>query len=338
MTRNPSPPPFCELRGWVVFRPGAHKAGAFYSPADVRRIAANFARLSAGPDEAAVPLVVKAAIGHDRRQRYAHSLGFPRLGRVAACRLRPDGAVAVDVTGVPTPVGAAVNAGLFDSGSVELADGFPDPADPARTVPGPVLTGVALLGEEQPAVKGFPPPRAVFADGSPVPPVADAAPWLAALAGVPRDRAPDDPMTAGGRRLVLHRILFSEFTPMRDQIIADLQPFGIDAAGPHYAGLTDDQLQAVRDTLRLPALADALRKPAADDAPPWARRLTADLTGCVQRLGGWRPRTATACGPTTPTGRRRTGSCRRRRWGRRCGTAGCCRGTGRGSWTRGCGC
>ncbi|MDB5306205.1 MAG: hypothetical protein JWO38_407 [Gemmataceae bacterium] len=243
----------CEIRNWVVFGPGWHKGKFFYSPADVRRMADNFTRLSTGP----TPHVeATAKIGHDPEQRFAQSLGFPALGRVTHAGLAPDGTFVVRrLAQVPVGVGAAVNAGLLRSGSVELIDGIPDPNDPAVTIPGPILTGVAFLGEEPPALKGLARPRAVFPDGSAVPPATDLAPWIRSMAAVSRpDRA--TATARDGRTYAAHTIAFSEmFSPpevshVRDQIVQQLQALGVDATQPPFAGLSDDALQQILSALQ----------------------------------------------------------------------------------------
>lgn len=169
----PEQPATCNLLRWQVFHKGFHK-GTLYTADKVRRIAANFARLRGHLDP-------KMGLGHDRAQRLAASLGLPNVGRVTAAEATADGDLYLDVRNVPTWVGAKVNAGRYDDGSVELKPSYPDPADPAKAIPGPVLDGLALLGEEQPAVKGCPPPRATFDDGTEVPPSHDPLPVPKAL-------------------------------------------------------------------------------------------------------------------------------------------------------------
>lgn len=277
----------CEIRNWVVFGPGWHKGRFYYSPADIRRMAANFARLSTG---SAPHVEVTAKIGHDPEQRFARSLGFPALGRVILAGLSPKGMFIIRrLAQVPVDVGAAVNAGLLRSGSVELIDDLPDPRDASTNIPGPILTGVALLGEEPPALKGLTRPVAVYPDGTPVPPSTNLGPWVRAMAQVAA-AVPHQPTfaTRDGRTYASHTIAFSEmFTPGRDakkrerkstsasqrsrrpnrvpssvlrvpsedlsvhdQIVQQLQALGVDATQPPFAGLSDDALEQILTALQ----------------------------------------------------------------------------------------
>lgn len=220
-------PATCEVRDWVVFGPGVHK-GALYTPEMNNRVAPNFERLREH-------LTPNAKIGHDKQQRLAKSLGFLSVGQVVAVRSAGNGYFALTVKNVPTAVGAEINAGRLNSGSVELLPRIADPERPDRDIEGPVLTGVAFLGEEQPAVKGFDPPRAVFADGTPVPPSADPAPWLAAMADVTvrmAAGAADDPPKFSwfGRSYTAHTICFSEMNmdPKAQLAALGLSPEQID--------------------------------------------------------------------------------------------------------------
>lgn len=174
-------PPTCEVRGWVVFRAGFAK-GDNYSPAMVLRVPQNFELLK---DH----LTPTAKLGHDKQQRLSKSLGFPNVGKITKCVPVGNDAFAIDVTGIPTSVGGEINAGRLNSGSVELLPSLPNPDDPAKKIDGPIVSAVSFLGEEQPAVKGFKPPRAVFADGTEVPPNKDPAEWFSAMAKVTRKMA-----------------------------------------------------------------------------------------------------------------------------------------------------
>jgi hypothetical protein len=251
----PEPPPTCEIRGWAVFAPGYHK-GTLYTPEDVARMAANFGRLR---DH----LTPRMGLGHDREKRLAASLGLPAAGRVTDARADADGNLVLDLDQVPTWLGGQINAGRFPGGSIECNPSAPDPDDPAQTIRGPVLTGIALLGEEQPAVKGLPPPVAVFADGTRVPPSTDPLPVpgevLAAMSAAYRA----DPAAP--------TLCFSE-TPMptRDEMNQQLQACGLDPA--QYAGLSDDQLKSVLDGINGDQFAAAMKKkfadvPASPDTP-----------------------------------------------------------------------
>lgn len=175
----------CQIKNWLVFGPGAHKDGsAFYSPNRCRQIADNFARFSKR-------LPVPLRLGHDRSQRFAKSLGFGNIGTVTRLTAMSDGSLVADVEGVPLEIAQEINAGRLNSGSVELLDGVRDPDNAAVKIPGDLLTGLALLGEERPSVWNYNAdvadrsrPRATFADGRPVPPATSAGRWLTAMADV----------------------------------------------------------------------------------------------------------------------------------------------------------
>lgn len=221
----------CNVLGWKVFKPGFWK-GDYYSAADCKRTVDNFQKYSTG-DEAYVK--AKAKLGHDDEQRLANSLGLPNQGRIVDCRPTEDGGFEIDISGVPTATGQEINAGRLNDGSVELEWDVPDPSDPQKTIPGPVLTGVAFLGEEQPGVKGLPAPRATFSERT------------------------------TGRRT--RRIRFSEVDPMnRDDLIAQLKAKGIDVgADPALANLPDEALAAL---LKVAPAAAMTATPAQTVPPP----------------------------------------------------------------------
>jgi hypothetical protein len=214
-------PPTCSIKGLVAFGPGVFK-GELYSPARCDQVADNFAALGGHPP----PL---AKIGHDVQQRYARSLGFPNVGRVTRCAKVGGGCWEIDIEGVPTEVGGKVNAGLLRGASVELKPHYRDPRDPARELPGDVLTGVSLLGEEQPCVTNWPAelraravPRATFADGRPVPPSHELSRWLDLAAEVSDDIAAEQGaqfsadrsrVRIGGREYDARTLCFSAFDP-----------------------------------------------------------------------------------------------------------------------------
>lgn len=185
----------CEIRSWRAFAPGLYKqTNEYFSPSDVAAFGRNFARYSANGNPALRPLI---KLGHDRKQRYKDSLGFPSLGEIVAAHTEPDGVFVVDrAIGIPRIIGSAINSGFLKSGSVELPPkgAWRPPDDPNSKVEGDVVSGIALLGEEMPAVPGFDPPRAVFADGTPVPPLTDAEQiwWLEHMAKVAGEAAGKD--------------------------------------------------------------------------------------------------------------------------------------------------
>lgn len=152
----------CSVRNWLVFANGLNR-GELYSPAEVDEIARNHPLISRY-------MTPRVGTGHDKAQRLSASLGLPSNGDVTAVRSDGRGGLYLDLDNVPGWLGAQINAGRYPSGSVELKRDFQPPDDPAHPIPGRYLDGLALLGEEQPAVKGCPPPRAVWADGTAVPP------------------------------------------------------------------------------------------------------------------------------------------------------------------------
>lgn len=164
----PTPPPTCGIRNWRVFEDGFHK-GSYFPVDAIHRAVANFNRLRGH-------LTPIAGLGHDREKRVSLSLGLPNVGEITGCRSNERGDLFLDVTNIPTWLGGMINAHRYRSGSVELLPNLPDPNDPSKQIPGPILSGVAFLGDEQPAVKGCAPPQAVFADGRPVPPNHDPLP------------------------------------------------------------------------------------------------------------------------------------------------------------------
>lgn len=275
---------YFRVLNWSVFVPGYHK-GRLYTAADCRQVVANFQRLSVGPD---AYLKAKGKIGHDDEQSIAKSLGLPAAGRITACREAPGGGFAIDIENIPCvgigPDGEkfdfydAVNRGLYPDGSVELVWDVLDPDDPAKTVPGPVLEGIAFLGEEPPGVLGLPSPRAKFSR-------LDAGERL-------------EQRIIHGRRCTLRRVRFSEVVPVRDQLIQQLKELGIDVGDASIAGLSDEALQALVNQLGGESFAAAMKKkyaaapdpvetankpnPPADDL---GQKFAAFADDCTKRMG-----------------------------------------------------
>jgi hypothetical protein len=231
----------CEVRDWPVFVHGYHK-GDLYPPADLERMERNFQLLSADGaefrgEDGGPYLTANVKLGHDRQQRAKKSLGFINLGQAYHLeRGGPNGTARLWLRNVPTEIGAKINAGQINGGSIEIVPSIPNPQDPGQTIDGPVMTGVALLGEEQPAVKGMGRPRAVFADGTPVPPDHEVSDWLSALAGAANEPDEPDEVLIGGHSYAAHRLLFSERV-MNPEMQAKLQALG----------LTPEQIQGVLD-------------------------------------------------------------------------------------------
>ncbi len=271
---------YFRVTNWTVFVPGYHK-GRLYTAADCRQVVANFRRLSVGPDAF---VKAKGKIGHDDDQSIAKSLGLPAAGRITACREAPGGGFAIDIENIPCvgigPDGEkfdfydAVAKGLYPDGSVELVWDVPDPDDPAKTIPGPVLEGIAFLGEEPPGVRGLPSPRAEFSR---------------------RERG--EHRTILGRRCTLRRVRFSEVVPVRDQLLQQLKDMGLDVGDPGIAGLSDEALQALINQLGGESFAAAMKKkfaaapvtpppvPATGQTDDLGQKFAAFAEDCTKRMG-----------------------------------------------------
>lgn len=205
----------CYLRGWVAFGPG-YWNGGLYTRAECAEMGRlfDYLRRTAG-------FVPKAKIGHDQEQQLAErlkaSLGFPALGTVTGLRVAPDGLCAFDLE-LPAQIGALCNAKVFTDCSIEIAP-LPDPSDATRKLY-PVLTALSLLGEEQPAVPlRYPMPRAVYADGTPVPPASDLTPLAQAMAQVARTfcaraRPAQGRLDFNGRTFATAVLCFSAMNPL----------------------------------------------------------------------------------------------------------------------------
>jgi hypothetical protein len=259
-----------SVTGWKVFRPGYHKERLF-TQADCRAVVQNFAKLSEGEQPY---LRAKAKLGHNTQQRMAQSLGLANVGRIVACREVPNnGGIEIDVDGIPVEVlaqdedGKATvfnlksefDRGGYDDGSVELEYDLPDPDDPSKKIPGPVLTGVAFLGEEQPAVKGSPSPKVEFSHRG-------------------RAIAAEEFRThTGGHRTRIRRIVFSEVDPMpaRDEILTKLKENDIDVGDPQIAGMTDEALFALLKQLTSDSFKASMKAKFAADEPDPAKKVVA---------------------------------------------------------------
>jgi hypothetical protein len=132
-----------------------------------------------------------------------------------------------------------------------------------------VFTGVALLGEEQPAVKlRAPIPKAVFADGREVPPETDLRPWVEMMAAVAQAFSAQARTPARrslvylGKEYSAEVLRFSDMTP-----VPGTTP-GTTAMNPELQaklsalGLTPEQMQGVA------ALCGQMNAPPAPPAPP----------------------------------------------------------------------
>lgn len=267
-------PVTCSIKGLVAFGPGLHK-GELYTPARCTQIARNFAATGGRP----VPL---AKIGHDRQQRFARSLGFPNVGVVTRCEPIGDtGCFEVDIDNVPVEVGGKVNAGRLRGASVELKSKQRDPRDPARELPGDILTGISLLGEEQPCVANWPEglrsravPVATFPDGSLVPADHEMSRWLDLAAEVSDDIAAEaggqfsaDRRTVRikGRQYVADALCFSDFDTNPDATMTPEQEAALQAAG-----FTPEQIAAMKAAIPGNAPAVPPTSPTMSDGKPAA--------------------------------------------------------------------
>lgn len=251
----------CEIRDWPVFERGPQK-GSYYGDSELSNMEAAFRLLSTGDRPVLVPSV---GLGHDPSREFSASLGFPTLGRVADARRGADGQLYLTLKGLPEIVGAMANGGFYKGGSIEIDADAPDPRDPAKRLPGPVLTGIGLLGREQPAVKMPPPPPAVFEDGSPVPPATSIPPeWLTAMAAtLASSKQPQQRQrvysNGFAHATTTHAIAFSElFTmqPNRQQILEQLEAKGVPVEDERIAAMTDEQLMKLLEQasgMQLPA-------------------------------------------------------------------------------------
>ncbi len=268
---------YCRLLKWKVFAPGYHNA-EIYTPPQVATVPANFAALRG--------LVVPVGkLGHDRQQRLLKKLGFPNCGQITRCDATPDGGYEVDLDRIPVDVGEVVNAGWLNSGSVELKQNYRDPRDPAKKLPGDVLTAIALLGEEQPALPGMELPRATFPDGTEVPAATRMPDWLGAMADVTREMSAAVEPPEADCKTVCFSAMFQERPVTPDEIIAALATLSPDdkakvaaAAGaapvvppPADAVLSDDP------TKKKP-------EPDGDEPPKWFRAFADDVTKRVGAL------------------------------------------------------
>lgn len=246
-------PPTCSIKGLVAFGPGVFK-GEIYTPARCRQITANFQKY-----RDRTPAL--ARIGHDKQQRFSKSLGFPNVGRVSRCEpIGDSGCFDVDIDAVPTEVGGEVNAGRLCGSSVELKSHERDPDDPAREIPGDILTGIALLGEEQQCVRNWPPelrakakPVATFADGTLVPANPNPARWLNAMADVTAQMAAEvggefepvrQTLKYKGREYSAATACFSDFTPPDTTPVLSSLPAGEQDSTKESTPMTPEEIQA----------------------------------------------------------------------------------------------
>lgn len=268
----------CFVHDWPIFVNGFHK-GDLYPPEAIDRMVANFNALSSPEhaiyrrDDGQPFLIARVKIGHDKKQRLAQSLGFLNVGQVVRLevgepvngRLR----VRLWLANVPATVGAAMNAGWVNEGSIDIDKRMPNPADSARTIEGPILTAVSCLGEEQAAVKGLNSPVAVFADGSEVPPMADPSEWLLAMFETLKDVQQDEPPELSGNAAERMSVAFSSEYEAQDSA-TDSAPLEQPTVTPEeliaaFQALPPDQQTAVKAQIGGATMADG---PGATTVPP----------------------------------------------------------------------
>lgn len=256
-------PQTCNVLGLVCFGPGAHKDGKdYYSPAMTSRIPVNFKRLPG--------TVPQAKIGHDKDQvvagRLSSSAGFPSLGQVTRCDEVPGypGYVEVDLRNVPAEiVGGVITAGMICGSSVELKPSAQNPEDPSKVIEGPILTGIAFLGEEQPAVRNWPAelrerarPVATFDDGRQVPAASAEVQklWLEAMGYASRKFAQShsgeyDPsrraVRVGNREFSDLTVCFSDLSPAPTSVTMTPEK----EAALVAAGFSPDEIAAMKAAL-----------------------------------------------------------------------------------------
>lgn len=303
-TATGSLPPTCCVKNWVVFWPGIHK-DEYYGPDRCKTIAPNFKvlvnrtpRAKLG-DEIPTGSTPRGKLGHDPNQllaeRLKQSSGMISVGDVTRADEVPGypGHVEIDVRNVPTRlVGGEIAAGRYNSGSIEIKSNVRDPRDPSKVLPGVVLTAIAFLGEEPPALNECHPdlqartrPRATFDDGRPVPANPEPpAELVAAMSDVMRtvaqkfsgefDQAKRR-LRIKGREFTADTVCFSDFNPDAPTMTPEQE------AALQAAGFTPEQIAAMKAALPQagaaavppPPVPDATMaaKPgdAGDKPPPW---------------------------------------------------------------------
>lgn len=297
-----------------MFWPGFHKE-ELYSEANCKSVPGNFRLLTARTPHAKLGGEIPGAspggkLGHDPRQllveRLKESSGLISVGDITRCAevSGHPGHIEIDVKNVPTRlVGGEIAAGRYNSGSVELKGQVRDPRDPAKFLPGSVLTAIAFLGEEPPALNECHPdlqartkPRATFADGRPVPANPEPPPELVgAMSDVMRYHAAKfsgeyDPrvrrLRIGGREFSAHTVCFSDFDPNPEPRMTPEQEAALQAAG-----FTPEQIAAMKAALPGATTTAAAAPPGqpqvpatsptmSDDMPPWAK----EMSDCVKRM------------------------------------------------------
>ena len=276
-----------EILSWRVFGPGYWK-GDYYSPARVARVVANHRTLAAAnPNHAP-----RVKLGHDKQQRLAASLGLPNVGRVTDLRLMPDGWFEIDVRGIPKTVmasdadgnavvydlHAAVRDGQYDSGSVELTPRVRHPDRPTEWLED-VFDGIALLGEENPALRTVDRPRPTTANRS------YSRDYREHRTDGTRTAHAADPLTrstADSTPAVFFSQDYSETHPMRDQWIQMVaEKLGLTPDDPSLTTATDEQLKAWADKFGTDDFAAGKKKMyGAETVPtPAAGTGTAQTTG-----------------------------------------------------------
>jgi hypothetical protein len=236
-----------RLEGVEAFRAGRHK-GHDYGRADLERIARNFHEL-----KGAGALDVPAVLGHEEDQEFLRTFtGLPAAGWVESARVGPgrDGTptLFLDFADVSPEVARWVRSGHYRYPSVEL---YPDFGGRGLT-----LRRVALLGGEQPDVKGLAPlpepsrhserPTLILSFAEESLPVRDQYTQRLGAAGFPADAlaalssTPEADYARFAEAWLSHADAPPADRPDRDTMIADLVAAGQDANA--LAAMDDEAL------------------------------------------------------------------------------------------------
>lgn len=153
---EPLAQPTARIPRLNAFRVGTWNGIAF-SADDLNSVVSAFDTLSTGPTPEIQPVAV---LGHSEDQPFMVAEGLNNVGLVSDCYAEGD-RLYLDVDDAPANFAAACNAKRYSAVSVEFKQDYTD--SQGRTWPW-VLSRVAFLGAELPAVKGLEPvPQAVFA-------------------------------------------------------------------------------------------------------------------------------------------------------------------------------
>ena len=136
-----------SIRGVEIFAAGEHRPGKEYTPAHLDEMARNFARSCRGGNAS---LRVPVVIGHGEDQKFLEDSGLPAAAWVSNVYRKGDKLLA-DFDHVPPEVMRLISGKRYRAVSSEVYD------EPPKGVAGKghMLRRVALLGGEQPEIKGL---------------------------------------------------------------------------------------------------------------------------------------------------------------------------------------